>query len=103
MLDDAQFANRQFIDLQRAKPRLLDGHTSDRKTSNRKTTDRKAADRERSDGDRAHRRRAQQAPAGWPRDLRWIGLSARAALSASIMSGSLLPEIAAHRFAIVSN
>jgi hypothetical protein len=50
MFDNAQLADRQFIDLQHAKARLLD----------HETTDRKAADRHRSDGHRTHCRRAQR-------------------------------------------
>jgi hypothetical protein len=54
-LDDAQSANRQFVDLQHAKTRLLDGKTTDRET-----TDCKATDRQRTDGDRTDRRRTQR-------------------------------------------
>ena len=50
LLDNAQLAHRQLIDLQRAKARPLDHETADRK----------AADRHRTDGDRTHCRRAQR-------------------------------------------
>lgn len=50
LLDNAQLADRQFIDLERAKAGLLDHETADRK----------AADRHRSNGDGTHCRRAQR-------------------------------------------
>ena len=50
MFDDAQPANRQFIDFQRAKACLLD----------HQTTDREAPDRQRTDGDRTESCRAQR-------------------------------------------
>ena len=49
-LSDAQPANRQFIDLQRANPRLLQGQTPDRNLT----------DRQRTNGDRADRRSSEQ-------------------------------------------
>jgi Beta-lactamase len=50
LFDNAQLADCQFIDLQRAKASLLDHETADSK----------AADRHRTDGDCTHCRRAQR-------------------------------------------